>query len=377
MSRLDQLIKDFNRQAKENIVARGVVREETAKIPFSSPRATYMLYGGLPRGRLIEFAGEEGGGKTTTALDITAQAQILFQREWEEEISRLQELENPRKVDKDRREYLEVRGPKQIVYADCENTLDEEWAAKLGVNLDEVVIIRPMSQTAEQIFEMILQMIETDQVGLVVIDSLAVMLSQQAYEKDMTERTYGGISMALTLFSKKAEMLCAKHDCTIIGINQLREKINSPYGGTTTPGGRAWRHACSVRLEFRKGSFIDDKGAELRRSAETPAGNLVQIHIAKTKVCEPDRRTGFYTLNYDYGIDAVADLVDTAILYGLIRQAGAWFTFVNGDTGEVIMTEEEKPLQIQGQANVIEYLKLNETFRDKLGEWVQREIMGA
>ncbi len=377
MSRLDQLIKDFNKQAKETIVARGIVREFTNKIPFSSPRVNYMLYGGLPRGRLIEFAGEEGGGKTTTALDIVANAQKLFLQEWEQEVGKLQAIEKPTKATLDDLQYLQEKGPKQVVYADCENTLDEEWARKIGVDLDNVVMIRPMSQTAEQIFEMILQMIETDQVGLVVIDSLAVMLSQQAYEKDMTERTYGGISMALTLFSKKAEMLCAKHDCTIIGINQLRENMNSPYGGTITPGGRAWRHACSVRLEFRKGNFIDDKGNELRRSAETPAGNLVQIHIAKTKVCKPDRRTGFYTLNYDYGIDAVADLVDTAILYGLIRQAGAWFNFVDGDTGEVIMTEEEKPLQIQGRANVIDYLKVNETFRDKLGGWVQREIMGV
>jgi recombination protein RecA len=377
LSKLDQLIKEFNREAKETIVARGIKRVTTNKIPFSSPRVNYMLYGGLPRGRLIEFAGEEGGGKTTTALDIVANAQKLFQKEWENEILQLEELESPKKVDKDKLEYLQGRGPKQIVYADCENTLDEEWAQKLGVDLDNIVIIRPMSQTAEQIFEMILQMIETDQVGLVVIDSLAVMLSQQAYEKDMTERTYGGISMALTLFSKKAEMLCARHDCTIIGINQLRENLNSPYGGTITPGGRAWRHACSVRLEFRKGNFIDDKGTELRRSAETPAGNLVQVHIAKTKVCKPDRRTGFYTLNYDYGIDAVTDLVDTAILYGFIRQAGAWFAFVDGDTGEVIMTEEEKPLQIQGRANVIDYLRSNKVFRDKLGEWVQREIMGA
>ena len=377
MSKLDQLIKEFNREAKEIIVARGIKRVTTNKIPFSSPRVNYMLYGGLPRGRLIEFAGEEGGGKTTTALDIVANAQKLFLQEWEQEVGKLQAIEKPTKAILDDLQYLQERGPKQVVYADCENTLDEEWAQKLGVDLDNVVIIRPMSQTAEQIFEMILQMIETDQVGLVVIDSLAVMLSQQAYEKDMTERTYGGISMALTLFSKKAEMLCARHDCTIIGINQLRENLNSPYGGTITPGGRAWRHACSVRLEFRKGSFIDDKGTELRRSAETPAGNLVQVHIAKTKVCKPDRRTGFYTLNYDYGIDAVADLVDTAILYGFIRQAGAWFAFVDGDTGEVIMTEEEKPLQIQGRANVIDYLRSNKTFRDKLGEWVQREIMGA
>ncbi len=377
MSRLDQLIKDFNKQAKETIVARGIVRELTNKIPFSSPRANYMLYGGLPRGRLIEFAGEESGGKTTTALDITANAQKLFRVQWEDEIAKLEETESPKKVDKDRLEYLRARGPKQIIYADCENTLDEEWAQKIGVDLDNIVIIRPMSQTAEQIFEMLLQMIETDQVGLVVIDSLAVMLSQQAYEKDMTERTYGGISMALTLFSKKAEMLCAKHDCTIIGINQLRENMNSPYGGTTTPGGRAWRHACSVRLEFRKGNFIDERGTELRRSAETPAGNLVQIHVAKTKVCKPDRRTGFYTLNYDYGIDAIADLVDTAVLYGLIRQAGAWFNFVDGDTGELMLTEEDKPLQVQGRANLIEYLKDNIEFRNKLSAWVQAHIEGA
>lgn len=375
--KLDQLIKDFNRDAKETIVARGIKRVTTNKIPFSSPRANYMLYGGLPRGRLIEFAGEEGGGKTTTALDIVANAQKLFLQEWEQEVGELQAIEKPTKAILGDLQYLQGRGPKQVVYADCENTLDEEWAQKIGVDLDNVVIIRPMSQTAEQIFEMLLQMIETDQVGLVVIDSLAVMLSQQAYEKDMTERTYGGISMALTLFSKKAEMLCAKHDCTIIGINQLRENMNSPYGGTTTPGGRAWRHACSVRLEFRKGSFIDDKGTELRRSAETPAGNLVQIHIAKTKVCKPDRRTGFYTLNYDCGIDAVADLVDTAILYGLIRQAGAWFNFIDGDTGEVMITEEEKPLQIQGRANVIDYLRLNKAFWDKLAGWVRREIMGV
>lgn len=377
MSKLDQLIKDFNKQAKETIVARGIVRELTNKIPFSSPRANYMLYGGLPRGRLIEFAGEESGGKTTTALDITANAQKLFRVQWEDEIAKLEETESPKKVDKDRLEYLRARGPKQIIYADCENTLDEEWAQKIGVDLDNIVIIRPMSQTAEQIFEMLLQMIETDQVGLVVIDSLAVMLSQQAYEKDMTERTYGGISMALTLFSKKAEMLCAKHDCTIIGINQLRENMNSPYGGTTTPGGRAWRHACSVRLEFRKGNFIDERGTELRRSAETPAGNLVQIHVAKTKVCKPDRRTGFYTLNYDYGIDAIADLVDTAVLYGLIRQAGAWFNFVDGDTGELMLTEEDKPLQVQGRANLIEYLKDNIEFRNKLSAWVQAHIEGA
>jgi len=97
LSKLDQLIKEFNREAKEIIVARGIKRITTNKIPFSSPRINYMLYGGLPRGRLIEFAGEEGGGKTTTALDIVANAQKLFLQEWENEIGQLRRIGIPKK----------------------------------------------------------------------------------------------------------------------------------------------------------------------------------------------------------------------------------------------------------------------------------------
>ncbi len=100
------LIKDFNKQYKEDIAARGIARVETEKIPFTSPRANYMLYGGIPRGRIIEFAGEEGGGKTTTALDIAANAQPLFKREWEAEIEELKAIEKPKKEETARLTYL-------------------------------------------------------------------------------------------------------------------------------------------------------------------------------------------------------------------------------------------------------------------------------
>lgn len=360
MGKLDILIKEFNKQYKEEIVARGIPKIETQKIPFSSPRANYMLYGGIPRGRIVEFAGEENGGKTTTALDIVANAQKLFQEEWENEITELEAIDKKKKEQQSRLDYIKARGPKQIVYADCENTLDEEWAQKLGVDTDKLILLKPQSQTAEQIFEMLLQMIDTDEVGLVVIDSLGVMLSAQAYEKTMEEKTYGGIAAALTLFSKKAELLCTKYNCTLIGINQMREDINSPYGGTITTGGKGWKHNCSVRLMFQKGAYIDERGNELRRSAESPAGNLVMIHIAKTKVCKPDRRVGFYTLNYDNGIDKVADTVEVALKYGIIQQAGAWFNFVDIDTGEIISDDEGEVIKLQGKPNVIEYLKENE-----------------
>jgi len=368
------LIKDFNKQYKEDIAARGIARVETEKIPFTSPRANHMLYGGIPRGRIVEFAGEENGGKTTTALDIASNAQKLFRREWETEIAELEEISKPNKEQATRIAYLKARGPKQIIYADCENTLDEDWATLLGVDVDEMVILKPMSQTAEQIFEMLLQMIETDEAGLVVIDSLGVMLSAQAYEKSMEEKTYGGIAAALTLFSKKAELLCTKYNCTLIGINQMREDMNSQYGGMITTGGKGWKHNCSVRLMFTKGEYIDEKGNGLTRRAEAPAGNLVMMHVAKTKVCKPDRRVGFYTLRYDTGIDEIADTVEVAIRYGIINQAGSWFNFVDIDTGEVITDEDGETIKLQGKPNVIEYLVANQNILDEVKEKVNELI---
>ena len=374
MSKLDILIKDFNKQYKEEIVARGIPRIETQKIPFSSPRANYMLYGGIPRGRIVEFAGEENGGKTTTALDIVANAQKLFQEEWENEITELEAIDKKKKEQQSRLDYIKARGPKQIVYADCENTLDEEWAQKLGVDIDKLILLKPQSQTAEQIFEMLLQMIDTDEVGLVVIDSLGVMLSAQAYEKTMEEKTYGGIAAALTLFSKKAELLCAKYNCTLIGINQMREDMNSPYGGMITTGGKGWKHNCSMRLMFQKGVYIDERGNDLKRNAESPAGNLVMINIAKTKVCKPDRRVGFYTLRYDSGIDIIADTVEVALRYGIIQQAGSWFNFVDIDTGEIISDDEGEVIKLQGKPNVIEYLEDNRYLLEEITNKINSKI---
>ena len=374
MGKLDILIKDFNKQYKEEIAARGIPKIETQKIPFSSPRANYMLYGGIPRGRIVEFAGEENGGKTTTALDIVANAQKLFQEEWENEITELEAIDKKKKEQQSRLDYIKARGPKQIVYADCENTLDEEWARKLGVDTNKMILLKPQSQTAEQIFEMLLQMIDTDEVGLVVIDSLGVMLSAQAYEKSMEEKTYGGIAAALTLFSKKAELLCTKYNCTLIGINQMREDINSPYGGTITTGGKGWKHNCSVRLMFQKGAYIDERGNELRRSAESPAGNLVMINIAKTKVSKPDRRVGFYTLRYDNGIDIIADTVEVALKYGIIQQAGSWFNFVDIDTGEIISDDEGEVIKLQGKPNVIEYLEANQYLLEEITSKISSKI---
>ena len=367
MSQLDKLVNEINKSWKEDIASKGIKRVTCKKIPFSSPRLNYMLYGGLPRGRLIEFAGEENGGKTTTALDICKNAQKLFRDEWEEELSN-------KDTSPERKKYLEARGPQKVVYADCENTLDEDWATTLGVDVDDMYILKPQTQSAEDIFQMLLEMIETDEAGLVVVDSLGVMLSQQAYDKEMSEKTYGGISMALTLFSKKAVLLCKKTMCTLIGINQMRDDLNSPYGGRTTTGGKAWKHNCSVRLEFAKGDYFDENGNRLNKTCESPYGNKVLVAIKKTKVDKPDRKTGYYTLTYDIGIDDVVDLIEVGLKCGVIDKAGSWFTLVDVDTGEVMTDEEGNILKFQGQANLAAYIREDDLLLEDLKQLIYAKM---
>jgi recombination protein RecA len=314
---------------------------------------------------------------TTTSLDIVAQCQKLFPIEHQEEIASLEKITKRKKDEETRLKYLQSRGAKKIVYCDCENTLDEEWAIKLDVDVESMIILKPQTQNAEQIFQMLLDIIETDEVGLIVIDSLAVMMSAQAFEKTVEDKTYGGISTALTLFSKKAINSCGKHNCTIIAINQVREDMKSTFGGLTTPGGKAWKHNCSMRLMFNKGNFIDAKGNEIKRNSESPVGNIVEVSILKTKFCKSDRRAGFYTLNYDTGIDAISDLIDVCLKVGVIVQSGAWFQLVDVHTGELIADENNEVIKLQGKHNVKAYLKQNPEFVEELTQDLKPIINGT
>ena len=319
--KVDELIKTINKDMKDNFISKGLPKYDYDKIPFTSPRLNYMTYGGIPIGKLIEFFGENHGGKTTTALDL---------------IANYQKLENA----------------KGVLYVDVENSLDRVWATKLGVQLDrdDFYMIIPTGQGAETIFEQVLQLMETGEIGLVVIDSLGAMVSNQAFEKSVEDKTYGGIAMGLTNFGKKAAMLCNRYDCTVIGINQERADMNSPYGGKTTPGGENWKYMCTVRMEFRMGKYFDDKGNDLTRQAENPVGNYVLVVLKKSKTCPPTRRTGYYALNYHIGIDYLKDLVEVAIKYGIIEKSGAWFAIIDLESGEQIV-------KLQGQAKVYEYLE--------------------
>lgn len=322
-SKVDAMLKDINKNMKGSFIQKGLPQYDYRRIPFTSPRLNYMTFGGIPIGKVTEFYGEEHGGKTTTALDIVANFQQL--------------------------DFDDV--PKGVLYVDIENRLDPVWATKLGVDLnsEDFYIINPDSQGAETVFEQVLSVIETGEIGLVIVDSLGAMQSNQAFEKSVEDKTYGGIAMALTNFAKKAEMFCHKYNCTLVGINQLRADMNSPYGGMKTTGGEFWRFICSVRMEFRMGKYIDENGNELTRQAENPAGNYVLVTMKKNSTCAPTRRTGYYTLRYAIGIDYLKDLVEVAIKYDIIQKSGAWFAIIDTETGEQV----EK---LQGQAKVYQYL---------------------
>lgn len=337
-SALDSVMKDLNKKFKAEFIQRGAPTFGFEKIPFTSPKLNYMLYGGLPIGYIVEFSGRESSGKTTTSLDVVANAQKLF---------------------------YNMETPREVVFFDVENTFDYAWAQTLGVDTDRLILVSPQDQSAEEILEAALDVIDSGDVGLCVLDSLAAMVSKAAFEESLEKKHYGGISTALTEFSKKATQICKRNKCTFIGINQVRDNMNSMYGGTTTPGGLCWKHSCLVRMSFQKGKFIDEKNNEVANSTTNPFGNIVNVCIEKTKSCAPNRRTGHYTLNYTEGVDYVNDMIDMCMLYGFIIQGGAWFTIIDPETGELLQ-HNGKDMKFQGRPKVCTYLKENRDFYEQL-----------
>ena len=325
MSQIDVIVKELNKKYG-NIANYGVKQTIYDKIRFTSPRLNYMCFGGLPVGRIYEFAGPEGSGKTSTVLDIIKNAQEKYKDTG-----------------------------KKILFVDEEGTFDYVWANKFGVKTEELLIITPETAPAEEVFNMMRDLIATGEICLAVLDSIATLVPSQLYGEDYEKKSYGGIALALTRFCNEVKGLLLKNDCTLIMINQVRDDINSPYGGTITPGGRAFKHACSARFEFRKGKFIDENGKEMTNNAENPAGNIVHVVIKKTKVFEPTRRVGYYTIRYLNGPDFMSDYIDVGLQVGIINQRGAYYDIIDTSTGEVL--NEEK---IQGKAKLKEILNQHE-----------------
>ncbi len=344
MSNLDVLFRNLNKKYGDGTAVLGPVERQYSRIPFSSPRANYMLYGGIPTGRLIELSGPESSGKTTTMLDLIAN-------------------------------YQRMPEAREVVIFDNEQTFDYEYAARLGVNVKKIRVISPDAISAEAAFDILLDLLKTGEVGLLGIDSIATLVPQQIVDESSEKYQMGGIAKSLTTFVNKAIPYMKKFDTTIIAINQVRDDMANMYNQFTTPGGRAFKHACSVRILCSMGRFIDENGNPATRSLANPIGHFVQLRVLKSKISRPDRKLGYYTLNYITGIDYLGDTIDTAIEFGFIRQRGAWFDIVDPKTGEAVITKDGEVLKFQGRKRLQEYYEQNKKEFQKLHKKVNEEIV--
>ena len=332
---LSAVIKSLNKDFKNELIIKGENFEDCEKLPLTSPRLNYILHGGIPIGRLIEFYGDEGGGKSSCGLDA---------------VGRFQKKNDGRTA----------------LWVDVEQTFDREWAEKIGVDVDSLLLYKPdETQGAETILESILTLVKTGEIGFVVIDSIGALSSEKELDEKTTlsDKQYGGIAIPLTKFAKQMIPIAARYKCTVIGINQERELINSPYGGKRTVGGKGWKFDVSLRMNFRKGTSFDSNYKTVTNSEESPVGHRVEVSMTKSKNGAADRRNGFFTLRYDVGIDALYDLIDMAInKFEIIEKSGAWFTIPG----------VEKP--IQGQDKVYKYLEEHSDILQKIQQQVEEKI---
>ena len=342
---LNGVLRDISKKYGENVAKFGADSLEVDGIlSLGSPMLDYCLYGGIPEGRIIELSGAEGSGKTTTAFMIAASY-------IKEELKR-----NPDE-------------PRSIIFLDNEGTLDPTWASVFGYDLSEeapvkTIVIRPEGQNAEEIFDMALNLLRTGEVGLLIFDSIATLVPAQIADESMEKYQMGGIAKSLTRFANTALGLLRKYHATLVAINQVRENMTAYGNPITTPGGRAWKHACSSRLMFKRGEFFDADGNKLSTTAESPAGHIVNVAVLKTKTNKWDRKGGSYRLNYTRGVDILSDTIEAALHFGLIdNSTQGSFKIIDPKTGEIKLDSEGKEIKIRGKANVTTY------FNEHLDEW--------
>lgn len=353
-------------------------RERGQKIPFSSPLLNYSTYGGVPRGQITEFFGEPGGGKSSTSVDICKNARKIFVQEYEDQVSSLR-LRTNNKSDKlaiSELAELEERGPKKVLYIDLEHSFDSDWAKKLGIRKEDIDIMQPPDVPAEDILQTLQEIIETGEIGLAVLDSVPSLVTQQELDKKYGERTVASVAGLMTVFMRKIVPILKRYDCTLIVVNQTRENMDNPYVAQT-PGGKAIKFYSTLRMQFKIGAPVDFLGNELPTNAENPAGYIVTAKIVKQKSAPWDRKNGSYYLMAQTGIEVEMDFAQLAVKkYGIISKAGAWLTITDPYTGEILEDENGKPIKVNGMAKVLDFLRLNPEYFERLQRYILEDIAG-
>ena len=374
MSYADIIKKKSKEWHSENMMSQAMV-VKNRKLPFSSPLINYATYGGIPRGMITEFFGDPGGGKSSSAIDICKNAVMIFKAEHEQKLAELHDkVTSGDKQAKILLEDLHDIGPKRVLYIDLEHSMDGAWVKKLGVDNKDIDIMQPPDVPAEELLQMVQELIESGELGLVVLDSIPSLTTRQEIEKKFGERTVASLAGLLTVFCRKIIPILTRYDTTLLVINQVRDNLDNPYV-TNTPGGKALKFYCSLRIQFKIGSPVDFIGNELPSNAENPSGYIINAKIVKQKSAPWDRRNASYYLMSQSGIRTDMDIAQLAVKkYGLISKAAAWFSFTDPESGEILEDESGKPIKVNGMAKVYEFLMEHQEYYNKLSRYIIHDI---
>ena len=290
-SALAQIERQFGKGSIMKLGGENVMRDIEATSTGSLGLDITRGIGGLPKGRIIEIYGPESSGKTTLTLHCVAEEQ---------------------------------KKGGICAFVDAEHALDPQYAKKLGVNLEELLISQP--DTGEQALEIVDTLVRSGAVSMVVVDSVAALTPKSELEGDMGDSNVGVQARLMSQAMRKLTGSISRSNCMVIFINQIRMKIGVMFGSPeTTTGGNALKFYSSVRLDIRRIGAIKDR--------DEVVGNATRVKVVKNKVAPPFKQVEF-DIMYGEGISKTAELLDLGVKAGVVEKSGAWFSYGDERMGQ-------------------------------------------
>ena len=275
--------------------------------------------GGLPKGRIVEIYGPESSGKTTLTLSVIAEAQ---------------------------------KNGATCAFVDAEHALDPEYAGKLGVNVDDLLVSQP--DTGEQALEITDMLVRSNAVDVIIVDSVAALVPKAEIEGEMGDMHVGLQARLMSQALRKITGNIKNANCLVIFINQIRMKIGVMFGSPeTTTGGNALKFYSSVRLDIRRTGAV--------KEGEEVVGSETRVKIVKNKVAPPFRQAEFQIL-YGKGIYRNGEIIDLGVQQGLVEKSGAWYSYQGNKIG-------------QGKANAAKYLEDNQAVAREIEGQIRQKLL--
>ena len=314
-SALAQIERQFGKGSIMKLGAEGAIQDIKASSTGSLGLDIALGIGGLPMGRIIEIYGPESSGKTTLTLHCVAEQQ---------------------------------KNGGVCAFVDAEHALDPQYARKLGVDIDELLISQP--DTGEQALEITDTLVRSGAVNMVVVDSVAALTPKSELEGDMGDSSVGVQARLMSQAMRKLTGSISRSNCMVIFINQIRMKIGVMFGSPeTTTGGNALKFYSSVRLDIRRIGALKDR--------DEVVGNATRVKIVKNKVAAPFKQVEFHIM-YGEGISKMGELLDLGVKAGVVDKSGSWFSYGDERIG-------------QGRENAKTFLKENTAMANEIEDKIR------